>query len=155
MVALTGWRSLPASRAMASGSPHGGCAALDPAAGRCVGSAFFSTTAVITTSSRPVIQVALAHSLAVVVCCCGLCFSAGFWLGTVLQQWVQPAQARKAKDPQRAANQEAWEAEVASGRWSEPKPVVGRFIGSHWDVEWLDEESEADPQQELPLRWAV
>lgn len=118
-------------------------------------SAFFTTTAVITTSSRPVIQEALAHSLSVVVCCCCLCFSAGFWLGTVLQQWVQPAQARKAKDPQRVASQEAWEAEVASGRWSEPKPVVGRFIGSHWDVEWLDEEGEADPQQELPLRWAV
>jgi hypothetical protein len=30
-----------------------------------------------------------------------------------------------------------------------------RFIGSHWDVEWFDEESEADPQQELPVRWAV
>ncbi len=108
----------------------------------------------ITTSSHPAIQEAMAHSLAFVVCCY-LCFSAGFWLGTVLQQWVQPAQARKAKDPQRAASQEAWEAEVTSGRWSEPKPVVGRFIGSHWDVEWLDEESEADPQQELPLRWAV
>ena len=98
------------------------------------GSAFFTTTAVITTSSRPVIQEALAHSLAVVVCCCCLCFSAGFWLGTVLQQWGQPALAKKAKDPQRAANQEAWEAEVASGRWSEPKPVVGRFILYIWDV---------------------
>lgn len=118
-------------------------------------SAFFSTTAVITTSSRPVIQEALAHSLAVVVCCCCLCFSAGFWVGTVLQQWVPPVQARKAKDPQRAANQEAWEAEVASVRWSEPKPVVGRLIGSHWDVECLNAQSEADPQQELPLRWAV
>jgi hypothetical protein len=32
---------------------------------------------------------------------------------------------------------------------------VGRFIGSHWAVEWLDEESEADPQQELRLRLAV
>ncbi|WP_143593607.1 hypothetical protein [Synechococcus sp. 1G10] len=109
----------------------------------------------ITTSSRPVIQQALAHSLAVVLLCCSLGFSTGFWLGTVLQQWLQPALAKKAKDPQRAANQEAWEAEVASGRWSEPKPVVGRFIGSHWDVEWLDEECGADPQQELPLRWAV
>jgi hypothetical protein len=44
---------------------------------------------------------------------------------------------------------------VASGRWSEPKPVVGRFIGSHWDVEWLEAESEVDTQQALPLRWAV
>lgn len=119
------------------------------------GSAFFSTTAVTTSSSRPVLQEALAHSLAFVVLCCCLTFSAGFWLGTAVQQWVQPAQSRKAKDPQRAANQEAWGAEVAAGRWSEPKQVVGRFIGSHWDVEWLDEESEADPQQELPLRWAV
>lgn len=58
--------------------------------------------------SRPVCQVALSHSLAVVVCCCGLCFRAGFWLGTVLQQWVQPAQASMAKDTQRAASQEAW-----------------------------------------------
>jgi hypothetical protein len=33
--------------------------------------------------------------------------------------------------------------------------VVGRFIGSHWDVEWLVAESEVDSQQELPLRWAV
>jgi hypothetical protein len=32
---------------------------------------------------------------------------------------------------------------------------VGRFIGSHWAVEWFDEGSDADPQQELPLRWAV
>ena len=71
---------------MASGSPHGGCAALDPAAGRCVGSAFFFTTAVIISSTRPLIQEALAHSLAFVVLCCCLCFSAGFWLGTVLQQ---------------------------------------------------------------------
>ena len=30
--------------------------------------------------------------------------------------------------------------------------VVGRFIGSHWGVEWLDEEGDADPQQEMPLR---
>ena len=109
----------------------------------------------ITSPFRPVIQEALAHSLALLVLCCCLCFSTGFWLGTVLQQWVQPALAKKAKDPQRAASQEAWEAEVAAGKWSEPKPVVGRFNGSHWDVEWLDEESEANPQQELPLRWAV
>lgn len=33
----SGWRSLPASRAMASGWSHGGCAALDPGAGRCLG----------------------------------------------------------------------------------------------------------------------
>jgi hypothetical protein len=33
--------------------------------------------------------------------------------------------------------------------------VVGRFIGSHWDVEWLEAESEVDTQQALPLRWAV
>lgn len=32
----SGWRSLPASRAMASGWPHGGYAALDPGAGRCL-----------------------------------------------------------------------------------------------------------------------
>jgi hypothetical protein len=44
---------------------------------------------------------------------------------------------------------------VASGRWSEPKPVVGRFIGSHWDVEWLEAESEVGLQQALPLRWAM
>ena len=109
----------------------------------------------ITSPSRPVLQEALAHSLAFLVLCCSISFTAGFTLGTWIQQLNQPAQASKAKDPQRAANQEAWEAEVASGRWSEPKPVVGRFIGSHWDVEWLDEECEADPQQELPLRWAV
>jgi hypothetical protein len=38
---------------------------------------------------------------------------------------------------------------------SEPKPVVGRFIGSHWDGEWLDEKSGADPQQVLPMRWTL
>jgi hypothetical protein len=33
--------------------------------------------------------------------------------------------------------------------------VVGRFICSHWGVEWFDEEGDADPQQEMPLRWAL
>mgnify|MGYP001806382214 CR=1 FL=1 len=33
--------------------------------------------------------------------------------------------------------------------------VVGRLIGSHWGVEWLDEEGDTDPQQEMPLRWAM
>jgi hypothetical protein len=33
--------------------------------------------------------------------------------------------------------------------------VEGRFIGSHWGVEWLDEEGDADPLQEKPLRWAM
>jgi hypothetical protein len=33
--------------------------------------------------------------------------------------------------------------------------VVGRFNGFHWDEERVDEESEADAQQELALRWVV
>jgi hypothetical protein len=33
--------------------------------------------------------------------------------------------------------------------------VVGRFFCSHWGVEWFDEEGDADPQQEMPLRWAM
>ena len=105
---LTGWRSLQASRAMASGWPHGGCAALDPGAGRCLGER------VLHHHSRDHHVIPSRHP-----------GSPG----------PQPGRCRVLLLPLLQRRLLARHRPAAMG--SATKPVVGRFIGSNWDVEWL------------------
>ncbi|MCP9915328.1 hypothetical protein [Cyanobium sp. ATX 6F1] len=97
---------------------------------------------------------ALAHSIAVIWFACLLTYEAGFTAGYAARRIKPPAKAAADRpDPQQEAAFSGWEAEVAAGRWVEPKPVEPICPGSWWDLIDPSELDEAD--LELPLRWAV
>jgi len=106
-------------------------------------------------SLHPLARAVLAHGLTVLYLCCVLAHTAGLALGSAFHRLKQgptaPLLAAKAPEPQpqHQAIFEAWEEDVAAGRWEEPAPVEPLFGGSMWDL--IDPE---EGEQEPPLRWA-
>jgi hypothetical protein len=107
-------------------------------------------------SLHPLVRAVLAHSLTVLCLCCVLAYAAGFTVGSAFHRLklgpAAPLLAAKAPEPQpqHQAIFEAWEEDVAAGRWEQPAPVEPLFGGSLWDL--IDPE---EGEQEPLLRWAV
>jgi hypothetical protein len=117
---------------------------------------FFAVPLTASSSLHPLARAVLAHSITILCLSCVLAYGTGFAIGSAFHRMKQgpaaPLQAAKAPEPQpqHQAIFEAWEEEVAAGRWEEPAPVEPLFGGSMWDL--IDPE---EGEQEPPLRWAV